>query len=351
MFAKTGPGAARPRDVPTGFVMPFSAPGRSAPPRDAFDSLLFPPGEGAPDGARVRILSAADGVRLRAAFWRPPDTARGTVCLFHGRIEFIEKYAETVGDLLGRGFAVATLDFRGQGGSQRLLRNPLKGHVADFAQYRLDAEALMRQLVFTDCPPPFFALGHSMSAPVLLTLAERQPQWFERMVLIAPLIGLRRNVNGRWAHALAAGLCGAGLSRAYVPGGVDRPMSLLPFEGNPVTSDPKRYERTAALIRHAPELGLGAPTIGWLHAAYQATTAIARRGRPEAFRVPTLIMTAGDDRIVDPLAGASFAARLRGGGHLMMRGARHEIMSERDDIRDLFWAAFDAFVPGSRALR
>jgi len=331
--------------------MPFFVPRRPAPPRQAFDSLLFPPGAAAPAGARLRILTAADGVRLRAASWRPAGAARGTVCVFHGRIEFIEKYAEVVGDLLARGFAVATLDFRGQGGSQRLLRNPLKGHVTDFAQYRLDAEALMRQLVFTDCPPPFFALGHSMSAPVLLSLVERQPQWFDRMVLTAPLIGVPRRVSGPWARALAAGLNGIGFSGAYVPGGANRPMSLLPFQGNPVTSDQARYERTAALIRHAPELGLGAPTIGWLRAAYQATASIAARGRPESFRVPTLMMTAGDDRIVDPLAGASFAARLRGGGHLMMRGARHEIMSERDDIRDLFWAAFDAFVPGSRTLR
>jgi lysophospholipase len=28
-------------------------------------------------------------------------------------------------------------------------------------------------------------------------------------------------------------------------------------------------------------------------------------------------------------------------------GARHEILMERDAIRAQFWAAFDAFIPGS----
>ena len=40
------------------------------------------------------------------------------------------------------------------------------------------------------------------------------------------------------------------------------------------------------------------------------------------------------------------AARLRAGAQLVLRGSRHEILQERDAIREQFWAAFDAFVPG-----
>jgi lysophospholipase len=28
-------------------------------------------------------------------------------------------------------------------------------------------------------------------------------------------------------------------------------------------------------------------------------------------------------------------------------GARHELLMERNSLRELFWAAFDAFIPGS----
>ena len=42
---------------------------------------------------------------------------------------------------------------------------------------------------------------------------------------------------------------------------------------------------------------------------------------------------------------ARFASRLRSGRVIVLPDARHEILSERDSIREDFWAAFDAFVP------
>ena len=32
---------------------------------------------------------------------------------------------------------------------------------------------------------------------------------------------------------------------------------------------------------------------------------------------------------------------------IVIPGARHEILMEREAIREQFWAAFDAFIPGS----
>ena len=96
-------------------------------------------------------------MQLRYARWRP--TARrsqGTVCLFQGRARAIEKYFETIGDLRRRGFAVATFDWRGQGGSERRLRNPRKGHVDSFAEYDRDLDAFMQQVALPDCPPPHY---------------------------------------------------------------------------------------------------------------------------------------------------------------------------------------------------
>lgn len=318
--------------------------------RPVRDGLVEAPGLTIPAGVRLRTIETADGVKLRGAFWRPEGAARGTVCVFQGRAEFIEKYCEVAGDLLKRGFAVATFDFRGQGGSERLTRNPLKSHVEDFDHYRVDAEAMMRQLAFASCPPPFFALSHSMSAPVLISLALRQPQWFERLVLIAPMIGLPLDRVEFFARGLATGLGRVGFSSSYIPSGANRVMALRPFEKNPVTSDPMRYAAAQSVLTQAPELALGSPTIGWVHAAFRAMTATALPGVPESFKVPTLVLSAARDRIVDPRASERFAARIRGGGHLFLRGAQHEILMERDEVRDMFWAAFDAFVPGTHDL-
>ena len=107
-----------------------------------------------------------------------------------GRAEFIEKYFETVRDLRARGFAVATFDWRGQGLSDRALSDRHKGYVRNFSNYITDLEAVMEQVVLPDCPPPIFALGHSMGAAVAIRACHDGSRWFERIVLSAPMIAL-----------------------------------------------------------------------------------------------------------------------------------------------------------------
>jgi lysophospholipase len=61
-----------------------------------------------PSGAIAGAFKTRDGLRLRFARWEPTrGPKRGTVCLFQGRSEYIEKYFEVVADLRRRGFAVA----------------------------------------------------------------------------------------------------------------------------------------------------------------------------------------------------------------------------------------------------
>src|SRR5262249_18859512 len=78
-------------------------------------NLVSIPANPVPDDVVTGMVKTRDGVSLRFARWAPPAGRKGTVCLFPGRAEFIEKYFETVRDLRARGFAVAALDWRGQG--------------------------------------------------------------------------------------------------------------------------------------------------------------------------------------------------------------------------------------------
>jgi pimeloyl-ACP methyl ester carboxylesterase len=101
-----------------------------------------------------------------------PLGRKGTVCLFQGRSDFIEKYFETVRDLRARGFAVATSDWRGQGMSDRALHDRRKGYVRSFSEYQIDLDCFIREIVLPDCPSPIFALAHAMGATVLLRAAD-----------------------------------------------------------------------------------------------------------------------------------------------------------------------------------
>src|ERR1051325_3203914 len=152
--------------------------------------LISIPDNPVPDEAATAMLQTPDGVLIRYARSAPPPGRKGTVCVFQGRAEFIEKYFETVRELRARGFAVATIDWRGQGGSERALSDPRKGHVSDFSDYERDIEVLMKEVVLPDCPPPIFAIGHSMGGTVLMRIARQGSRWFARIVLSTPMLSL-----------------------------------------------------------------------------------------------------------------------------------------------------------------
>jgi lysophospholipase len=299
-----------------------------------------------PSGAIVDAFAGYDGKPMRYARWEPTrGPQRGTVCVFTGRAELIEKYFEVVADLQRRGFAVAIMDWRGQGGSYRALRNPKKGWIRDFSEYERDLAAFMRQVVEPDCPAPYFALAHSMGGNVLLRYASRPTAAFSRIVLSAPMVAINEAQLGTTLRraSLYAGLARRlGFGTAYVRGGSDR--FLWDFEGNEVTSDPDRFARNRALAEAAPHLMIGSPTIAWLDAALRSCRKLNSPGYPARIKVPLLIFTAGRDTVVDTAAAERFASRLKVGTLVTLPTAKHEILQETDEIRSRFWAAFDAYL-------
>lgn len=306
-------------------------------------TLISTPGNPVPGGAVTGTISTPDGVTLRFARW-DSTSGNGTVCVFGGRGEFVEKYFETIGELRRRGFAVAAMDWRGQGHSSRQLPDPRKGHVESFSQYETDLETFMRQVVLPNCPKPHFALTHSMGGAVVLRAAHSGQRWFDRAVLVAPMLGFPRAWIARPLRFLVRSLRHAGFGASYVPGGNVDGGRTSRFAGNPLTSDPARYARNAAIVAHDPTLGIGGPTVAWLDAAFDAIAAFGDDGYPSRIDQPTLMLAAGADSIVSPAAVGRFAARLPFGSHRLIEGARHEILQEQDRYRAQLWAAFDAFM-------
>jgi lysophospholipase len=302
----------------------------------------------APPGAILSAARTRDGLMLRVARWVAPSNTSGTVLILPGRAEFIEKYFETVGMLVRRGFDVVVFDWRGQGGSDRELPNSRKGHIDDFSIYARDVGSLVDQVLRPFCPEPWFGLAHSMGGTVLAAVAHAEPDLFERIVLLAPMVDIGILPLPRGLHTLSAGLDLCGMGSAFIPGGGVTSVMRKPFADNPLTSDPQRFARTAEVLRAAPHLEIGDPTISWMHAAFRAMKALRDPDFPRRTIVPALVFAGGADRIVRPRAIELFAHRLKAGRLIVMPSARHEILMERDRIRGDFWAAFDAFIPGER---
>ena len=310
--------------------------------------LVEIPGNPTPKGAVCDTVKTDDGVDLRYACWLPNRSpVRGTIVLLHGRTEFIEKYFETINDLRRRGFAVATFDSRGQGGSTRLLRNPQKGHVRDFADHVNDFETIMQSVVLADCPPPYYVLAHSTGGAIALLSAERLRTQIDRMMLTAPLLALSYG-SPRWMTRVSGFLMHFGLGEAFAPGAGVGLIQNQPFAGNVLTNDPERYQRTVAIVEAEPALGVGGATIGWVNAAMRACCRMAEADFADKVPMPVLIVLGGADAVVSNSAAEEFCRRVKTAAHLRVPGARHEVLMETNEYRDQFWVAFDAFIEGRK---
>ena len=314
------------------------------------DILFGTPGNPVPPHGNAGHFEAADGARIRHARFRPAPGVvnKGTVLVLQGRNECIEKYFETIGDLTGRGFTVAMADWRGQGGSQRLLRNPQRGYVRSFDDYVRDFERFFQEHVLDDCDGPYYMLGHSTGALIALLAAPALTNRVRRMVLAAPFLAVQGfPFSMRNIRRITGALRMMGLGWLYATGG---PRRRLPFATNPLTSDLTRFERNADLIDAQPSLAMGGPTATWVNRVCIAVEQVTEPDFMARIQIPILFVAAGADTVVSTATIERYARGLRSGAVVTIDGARHELLQEADLYREQFLAAFDAFIPGSDAV-
>jgi len=300
--------------------------------------------------AELYAFLQANGARLRYACWNVPRTAageaKGTVVLLPGRAEFLEKYAtEVVGELLDRGYSVYALDWRGQGLSDRTLADRGKGHIDNFSTYMADLQLFLDKVVAPAAPRPILALCHSMGAHIMMrVLAENGSGPISAGVLCSPMTALKREAMLRSVLMVMPEL--PAIDERYLFGTGPFVMFAREFHANIVTHDERRYRFTDQWFAADPRLALGGPTLGWGRQAVRSMTAAVAPGYLERIELPLVLISAGEDPLIESHSHAPVAARLRHGEHLTIAGAKHEIMMETDDLRALFWEAFDRLAKG-----
>lgn len=295
------------------------------------------PGNPEPEGAEELSLEGRGGVRLRGLFAPPIGPIRGSVIVCNGRTEFIEKYFEPIRELQARGFAVFTMDWRGQGLSDRLLPDPQKGHLEtldDPVQDLADALARLDQRL----PGPRMVLAHSMGGGVALRGMMTRRIVVDGALFCAPMWGIA-GVND-FARSFAKLMTSVGLGAMFAPG-VPTKWKKESFKKNPVTHDKERFARAQALVQTEPRLALAGVTLGWVTAALEAIDSFQRPSALAHLRIPIVVLSAGEESLVDNASHEAVTKLLPNARHVMVEGARHEILLETDELRAKLWAEFD----------
>ena len=291
-------------------------------------------------------LQLSNNHHLRYGIWPVPEQdQKGTVLLLNGRSEFMEKYAEVIGALNARGMAVFSIDWRGQGLSSRFFANRMKGHIETYQQY-IDDLAFFVDRILQPCgTAPSIIMAHSMGGHIALRYIKGASSYFSKAILISPMIDINAPYAlKRIARPLIQGFVSMGLGERFCFGAGDYPQQHAQFAGNPLTSDPVRFGRACQAINTNPELGLGGVTFGWLSATFDSIDQVAQAGYARSIKIPILLVTAGQEKIVCSKAQDKLSHALPNCRHVRIPTARHEILMERDAIQQQFWQTFDTFI-------
>lgn len=276
---------------------------------------------------------AADGVTLREAAWSVEGEPTGTLLLLPGHQEFAEKYAELANWAVSGHWEARLLEWRGQGLSDRVLNDVQMAHHADFA---VPARDLADWLAQRGEPfaRPLIVVAHSLGAHLALRALVDQPRTpIDGLVLSAPmLMPSTRPFPSAVARRIAALAVRLGLGERYALGQGPYSRDSHRFDGNPVTTDRRRWAVHHDYFQDRPELVLGGVTWGWLDAAQRSWRIIDARA-PDAVRVPVLILSAPDDRMVVSRLHSGFCSRLEDCELVEFPGARHELFMEADGHR------------------
>ena len=307
------------------------------------NDLARGPGEGS-----GHWVQTPDGLRLRLGVWR--SGTKGTVLIFPGRTEYIEKYGGAAAALAKAGYSCLAIDWRGQGLSDRLLPDRLIGHVHKFSDYQRDVQTLMSAAKSMDLPEPYFLIAHSMGGCIgLRALMQGLP--VQAVSFSAPMWGILFHPPAKraLAWALSSLLYPFKLAEMRAPGSSIGPYFLeVAFEDNQLSCDPQMFEMMQYHLQELPDCALGGPSLRWLNEALHEMLALHRRRAPNA---PALCFVGGLETIVDPRRIQQRMAHWPGARLKVVPQAKHEFMMERPEIRGAFYretiAHFDRHHPSA----
>ncbi len=281
-----------------------------------------------------------DGYSLRFGCISP-QVPEGVVVALPGLSEFGEKYFEVARNCLARNLAFCVIDWRGQGQSGRYIDHPEKRHGSDFQNDVDDLHALVTQHIFkAHSGQKLFMLAHSMGANIGLRYLQQHPKVFECAALSAPLLGIHvLRVLPRWIVLPLSGLLHLCMGEVFSSfHGQHSRQQNENFEGNPLTHDPVRFKVMNYWMSYDNALHIGDVTFGWVYHALRSCYKAQKAARD--VQTPCLFAIGLEEAIVDNEATRRTAEKMRNVELLELPHARHEILMEKDAIRNVFLDRF-----------
>lgn len=284
-----------------------------------------------------------DNRKLRIALWNL-KSSKGTIVLQSGRTEFIEKYYEVIQEFIDRGFAVALMDWRGQGLSDRTIKNKHLGHIDSFNEYDQDLELVLKEVYSKLCPKPWIGFGHSMGGCLLSTGLLKKEAPYSALILCSPMLSIKVKTWIKFiVKSISFVLPWLNHLPVFPPSWDDEKGWLKEnFETNALTDDEYRFNRSFKLISSHPNIGVKGMSLGWLNEAIKRTEELKFLSWSNV-SIPILLLSANKDSLVKSEENELLCSSAENTTVMRLNG-KHELLMEQDKLRDQAWKAIDQFL-------
>jgi lysophospholipase len=275
----------------------------------------------------------AGGSKIRYGSLQPEGEPKGTIVLASGFREPIEKYFEVMRDMTERGFAVWMMDWHGQGGSDRYLKNPQKMYGKGYEEH-IETLHQFTQKIVAKSEGPLILMAHSMGGHIGLRYLKEHEGVFDSAVLTSPMCDIKTpGFPRKVAQMLIRRAEKKGTLDDYIPLGHDWREDKEDFASNKLTSDPKRFAVLGELFKTKPELRMGDPTYGWVMHTFNSVAVLRDEAYLKSIKTPVLMGIAGKDGVVEASASVRASGLLQNCTRVDVPEAKHEIWMERDALR------------------
>jgi len=292
----------------------------------------------------TKHFQGVDNIRINYACFKQHGNKRSLV-ISSGRCESYLKYGELITELLAQGFDIFILDHRGQGLSERMLKNPHKGYVKNFDDYADDLNIFIEAVVKPSAQKkkqPIYLLAHSMGSTIALRYFQLHKHPVTAAVFSSPMITFNREGLPLWLANVIINsalfinqLCSN--TPWYFLG--QENYKVKPFNNNPLTHSRARYQAFIDLYQKIPKVQLGGVTIKWLSESLKARKAILNN--LDQLSLPIQVIQSGADTIVDNKAQNNFCRQIHRkfnyscphGKPIVIKDAKHELFIESDKYR------------------
>lgn len=294
-----------------------------------------------PPGWQWGEFKNKEGCRLRFGTVSPAKPVAAVIIL-PGRNEYAEKYFEVARDLVKNNLTVWILEWQGQGLSRRFIaQHPQRCHSRAFINHADDLHEFIHEFLGAHIKPEtkLMMLAHSMGANIGTRFLHKYPGVFCAAGMTSPMYGIPA-VSKIPAAPLVAFTLSLLAGKNYAFGQKDWSEDEEHNSEAVFSFDPVRSKIHHAWLRDNPDLRSGGATFGWVYNAFNSCRFLQRPGVLESIRTPCLVAVAGKENIVDNKAIRNGAARLPRVRLLELYESGHEILMERDEMRNQFLRAF-----------